>query len=271
MNRIIIDGVDVTEELNELTRKKRGEKAQATTRKTWDFTGGALKLMNLHADINIQPSRSTAITVEAIGPTDMIEKLSVAEGTGVVTIRGTGHNGGGGVQINTSGSSFNFVNGATVVTMGKNVIINNQGGSGEKITLNITAPTQVDIDADISGNLTIGDLECYLDVEMTNTGTLRASTVKELAFDANGSCQAFIDVILGGDVDIDVSGSCSANITRGNIRKLSIDASGASHVKVNATAERADLDASGASSIDVKSVTGRCRKDSSGVSQIHVG
>ncbi len=281
MGKIIVNGRELD---LEKVAKEANVKSKNTTSKERhaSFIADALEVSGLSADIEIQPATSSKITVTAFGPEDIIDQLTMVGQDGAVIISGskssnnitisqTSHvvSSGGNMQI--SGISMgNFGGGVTIIS-GDDITIRTGDDADTKISLKITAPLYTELSlSDIDGDIKIGNLQSYVDLDLSCQNSVHAANVHHLRLDASGQCAVVIEEITGS-ADLDLSGSSSVELHSGYAERLDVDASGMCKVNAQITAKRANLDASGMSMIHVQEVIGRCHKNSSGMSQITVG
>ena len=131
------------------------------------------------------------------------------------------------------------------------------GLSAEKLKINLSGAS------DLKGEIKAGTLLS----DLTGASSIKA-TIHANAFSAKGSGASSFDIIgAGDDLIVDVSGACSVKMYDYLAKGASVDASGASSVKVNVS-DILKVHASGASSIDYKGAASIKDMNSSGASSI---
>lgn len=131
------------------------------------------------------------------------------------------------------------------------------GLSAEKLKINLSGAS------DLKGEIKAGTLL----TDLTGASSIKA-TIRANAFSAKGSGASGFDIIgSGDDLIVDVSGACSVKMYDYLVKGASVEASGASSVRVNVS-DILKVDASGASSIDYKGSASIKDMRSSGASSV---
>lgn len=131
------------------------------------------------------------------------------------------------------------------------------GLNAEKLKINLSGAS------DLKGEIKAGTLLTDLSGASSIKATIRAN-----AFSAKGSGASGFDIIgSGDDLIVDVSGACSVKMYDYLVKGASVEASGASSVRVNVS-DILKVDASGASSIDYKGSASIKDMRSSGASSV---
>jgi hypothetical protein len=131
------------------------------------------------------------------------------------------------------------------------------GLSAEKLKINLSGAS------DLKGDIKAGTLMADLSGASSIKATIRAN-----AFSAKGSGASDYEVTgSGDDLIVDVSGACSVKMYDYAVKGASVEASGASSVKVNVS-DMLKVHATGASSIDYKGTASIKDMQSSGASSI---
>lgn len=284
MSRLIVNGVEV--DLEKIAKETKGKSKNTETRERREvFSGDALEISQLSADIDIQPSKKDEITIIATGPADIVNQLEISKSEGTVYVSGRandnnitiaqnvnfGNNRGhiGNVITGNAGSIGRF--GGVTVISGDDVIINTGGDNDAKLSLKITAPLYTELSfSGTTGDIMIGDLQADVNLDLSGQNFVQIVTVRHLDLDSSGQCEVIAEEITGS-ANLDISGNAKIELRKGYVEKLAVDASGMGKVDARITAKRANLNASGMCNIYVKEVTGRCHKRSSGMSRISVG
>ena len=172
MSRLIVNGVEV--DLQKIAKETKGKSKNTETRERREvFSGDALEISQLSADIDIQPSKKDEITIIATGPADIVNQLEISKSEGTVYVSGRandnnititqnvnfGNNRGhiGNVITGNAGSIGRF--GGVTVISGDDVIINTGGDNDAKLSLKITAPLYTELSfSGTTGDIMIGDL-----------------------------------------------------------------------------------------------------------------
>lgn len=284
MSRLIVNGVEV--DLEKIAKETKGKAKNAETRERREvFAGDALEISQLSADVDIQPSGKDEITIVATGPADVVDQLEISKSEGMIYVSGRandnnititqnvnfGNNRGHiGNVIAGNVSSIGRFGGVTVIS-GDDVIINTGGDNDAKLSLKNTAPLYTELSfSGITGDITIGDLQADVNLDLSGQNFVQIATVRHLDLDSSGQCEVIAEEITGS-ANLDISGNAKIELRKGYVEKLAVDASGMGKVDARITAKCANLNASGMCNIYVKEVTGRCHKRSSGMSHIAVG
>lgn len=131
------------------------------------------------------------------------------------------------------------------------------GLNAEKLKINLSGAS------DLKGEIKAGTLL----TDLTGASSIKA-TIRANAFSAKGSGASSFEVTgAGEDLIVDVSGACSVKMYDYVVKGASVEASGASSVKVNVS-EMLKVNASGASSIDYKGTASIKEMQSSGASSV---
>lgn len=131
------------------------------------------------------------------------------------------------------------------------------GLSAEKLKINLSGAS------DLKGDIKAGTLL----TDLSGASSIKAS-IRANAFSAKGSGASSFEVTgTGDDLLVDVSGACSVKMYDYLVKGASVEASGASSVKVNVS-DMLKVHATGASSIDYKGAASIKDMNSSGASSI---
>lgn len=131
------------------------------------------------------------------------------------------------------------------------------GLSAEKLKINLSGAS------DLKGEIKAGTLL----TDLSGASSIKAS-IRANAFSAKGSGASSFEVTgTGDDLLVDVSGACSVKMYEYFVKGASVEASGASSVKVNVS-DMLKVHATGASSIDYKGAASIKDMNSSGASSI---
>lgn len=131
------------------------------------------------------------------------------------------------------------------------------GLSAEKLKINLSGAS------DLKGEIKAGTLL----TDLSGASSIKAS-IRANAFSAKGSGASSFEVTgTGDDLLVDVSGACSVKMYDYFVKGASVEASGASSVKVNVS-DMLKVHATGASSIDYKGAASIKDMNSSGASSI---
>lgn len=131
------------------------------------------------------------------------------------------------------------------------------GLNAEKLKINLSGAS------DLKGEIKAGTLL----TDLTGASSIKA-TIRANAFSAKGSGASSFEVTgAGEDLIVDVSGACSVKMYDYLVKGASVEATGASSVKVNVS-EMLKVNASGASSIDYKGTASIKEMQSSGASSV---
>lgn len=131
------------------------------------------------------------------------------------------------------------------------------GLNAEKLKINLSGAS------DLKGEIKAGTLLA----DLTGASSIKA-TIHANAFSAKGSGASDYEISgAGDDLLVDVSGACNVKMYDYPVKGASVDASGASSVKVNVS-DMLKLQATGASSIDYKGNASVKEIHSSGASSI---
>ncbi len=129
--------------------------------------------------------------------------------------------------------------------------------SVEKLKINLSGAS------DLKGEIKAGTLL----TDLTGASSIKA-TIRANAFSTKGSGASSFEVTgAGDDLIVDVSGACSVKMYDYAVKGASVEASGASSVKVNVS-DMLKVHASGASSIDYKGTASIKEMHSSGASSV---
>ena len=131
------------------------------------------------------------------------------------------------------------------------------GLKAEKLKINLSGAS------DLKGEIKAGTLL----TDLSGASSIKAS-IRANAFSAKGSGASSFEVTgTGDDLLVDVSGACSVKMYEYFVKGASVEASGASSVKVNVS-DMLKVHATGASSIDYKGAASIKDMNSSGASSI---
>lgn len=131
------------------------------------------------------------------------------------------------------------------------------GLSAEKLKINLYGAS------DLKGEIKAGTLL----TDLSGASSIKAS-IRANAFSAKGSGASSFEVTgTGDDLLVDVSGACSVKMYEYFVKGASVEASGASSVKVNVS-DMLKVHATGARSIDYKGAASIKEMNSSGASSI---
>mgnify|MGYP002135699495 FL=1 len=132
------------------------------------------------------------------------------------------------------------------------------GLKAEKLKINLSGAS------DLKGEIKAGTLL----TDLSGASSIKAS-IRANAFSAKGSGASSFEITgTGDDLLIDVSGACSVKMYEYFVKGASVEASGASSVKVNVS-DMLKVHATGASSVDYKGAASIKDMNSSGASSIN--
>lgn len=203
------------------------------------------------------------------GPDDAIEKISVSERDGAVTITGP----------RTSGSSsVTVVGNTTVVVSGGGTAEVTIGGvdattletDAEPVTLTLELPRGTALSLNrFAGDATIGDTGAALTVALLG-GTVDAGHVTEASLTINGSGDIRLRAASSA-LAMTVNGSGTIVVEDGAVRDLSGRINGSGSLRFGGRAETADVAINGAGTIDLAHVDAEPRTQMAGAGRITVG
>lgn len=131
------------------------------------------------------------------------------------------------------------------------------GLNAEKLKINLSGAS------DLKGEIKAGTLL----TDLSGASSIKAS-IRANAFSAKGSGASSFDVTgAGDDLIVDVSGACSVKMYDYIVKGASVEASGASSVKLNVS-DILKVHATGASSVDYKGTASIKELNSSGASSV---
>ncbi|MCF7820534.1 MAG: DUF2807 domain-containing protein [Candidatus Pacebacteria bacterium] len=227
-----------------------------------EFTGSALTIKALTADVNINTHDSQKILISAKGPKAVIENLDIFEKNGRIFIQSKNQNTENSVTLfgNENCVIVSEGNGNVIMSgnSGGNVVIVGSGSSisvtsGNKaLSLEILIPKTINLSIkNVRGKVSVAEIE----------GKLNAMT--------SGSSEIVVSAFTG-DANLQASGSSDIKIKAGKINELDAQSSGSADIHIKAVAETAKLKASGNSDIRIIDVLGRLREKTSGSADITV-
>ncbi len=129
--------------------------------------------------------------------------------------------------------------------------------------------TKVRIEGTAS-TIVIGDTYGSLKLEVSGSCDLTAGKIASLTVDGSGSFTAAVEYV-GGDVNVDVSGSSKVTIDDGKADNVTVDISGSGSFIYNGTTVDSDIDISGAGSVYIKHSTNEPSYDISGAGTVECG
>jgi len=233
------------------------------------FIGTTVEVIDVSANVSIQPYTGNEIRITAKGTESALEDLTISEDHGTVLISGKG-NGGNVISMNGS---------VVIGGQRRGVSINSHSGRGGVVISGPTTLIQIDIQVPertaikicgVQGKVNIGNVNGSLRAKVSGVGEMIAGSMTKVSAEVSGAGTITI-LSVKGDVSLNIQGSGNIHINGGQINNLGVKISGTGDINVNATAEEADFDVSGVGNIYVSQVVKRPYKRVSGFGSIRVG
>lgn len=141
-------------------------------------------------------------------------------------------------------------------------------GSGD-VDLGDVGPLTADLRG--SGDLDVGDVSGDFAGGARGSGDVDMGDIRgDVVFISRGSGDWDTGDVTAETVEIEVSGSASLEIGGGDIKRLSVTATGSSDITIDATVGDANVRTSGSGDVEIERVTGRVETKSSGSGKIKI-
>jgi hypothetical protein len=232
------------------------------------FTVDRVLLDGVVGIVDIQPVAGEVTLVEVHTPKDYKDLLQISAVGPTLKITGLKSHASYSSQV-TVGSVTNVVAGSGSIGV---VRIGNSGNitSDPPLRLSISLAAGRDVEfKGLTGDVTIGAIAGAVRGEASGVYHINAQALTGISLQLDGS--GTLDVAnVQGPVQLRVAGSSQANIRGGKIGDLSVIASGASGVQIDALADTAKVEASGASEVSLLGSRTPPQLKSSGAATISV-
>lgn len=232
------------------------------------FSGHKLEMRDLTADIDIQPYNGTKIEVTREGPGSMVDEIRAYVSGDRIIVGNEGQDTPAHIQIGrvrVSGSGTSIITGSNVIVIGRG----KDAGIETKVRVKVPRGFPISI-YDINGSAVIGDTEGPFRCHTNTGGHIVAGSVGDTTIVVQGSADVRVRNVRD-NLRINVQGSGSVKVEKGNINILGITIQGSGDVIYGGDAVDADLSTSGSGDISVHHVTNRPMINIMGSGDVTVG
>lgn len=228
---------------------------EVVTRSFDGFETTALSLETVTATVIVEPCVEATMRVEAKGPKNLIDTVSVRPKGNTLSVRESQPSGNSYTGI-MSGVSQSIVvgRGVSIVGSGNVYVSGVSGGKGDDVlTIRIYVPvgSVIAVDLSVAGRVRIGKVDGPIDIDISGSGNVSAES----------AC---------GNVSVQLSGSGDVTVRDGVINDLNVRISGSGDVRVGGTVREAKLKISGSGDIRVARVLREPSRKVSGSGTIKV-
>lgn len=228
------------------------------------YSATVLQVIDVEADVNVEPYDGNQIVVETSGSQSEIDNIRVREQSGVLFIEGTGSSPsrgtvvrdvqiggkrGGGISMSLGNVSI----GGTFRMDDDSISISGDGSpSSAQIKVKVPRGTSTSF-AGVQGKLNVGDTDGAINLSVQGGWNANVGRVR----DANLSLQGGADIEIAhvrGALSISLQGSGDILVQDGSIESLNANLQGSGDIKVGGTAQFAMLNLQGSGDIVVAHV-----------------